>query len=213
MMNDVVLYDYWRSSASYRVRIALNQAGIDYRAVAVNLVEGAQLAEAHLKRNPQGLVPALEIDGLLMTQSLAMIEYIDETRGAGFLPDDAAGRARVRALAQLIAMDIHPVCNLNVVNRVVEISGGGEAAKVEWMQHFIRKGLAAFETLLDHPSTGRFCHGNRPGLADFCLVPQIYNAERWGADIADLKRIAAVRAECEKSPSFQRAHPDTVKPG
>lgn len=212
-MTDAVLYDYWRSSASYRVRIALNTAGIDYRAVSVDLVGGAQRATEHLERNPQGLVPALEIDGLLMTQSLAMIEYIDETRGAGFLPDDAASRSRVRALAQLIAMEIHPVCNLNVVNRVVELSGGGEAVKVEWMQHFIRKGLAALELLLGNPATSRFCHGDRPSMADFCLMPQIYNADRWGADITDLKRIAAIRAECEKLPAFQRAHPDAVKPG
>lgn len=212
-MTDAVLYDYWRSSASYRVRIALNTAGIDYRAASVDLVGGAQRANEHLARNPQGLVPALEIDGLLMIQSLAMIEYIDETRGAGFLPDDAAGRARVRALAQLIAMEIHPVCNLNVVNRVVELSGGGEAVKVEWMHHFIRKGLAAFEVLLDNPATGRFCHGDRPGMADFCMMPQIYNADRWGADITDLTRIAAIRAECEKLPAFRRAHPDAVKPG
>ena len=161
-MTDVVLYDYWRSSASYRVRIALNQAGIGYRSVVVDLLGGAQRSPAHLDRNPQGYVPALEIDGLLMTQSLAMIEYIDETRGAGFLPDDAAGRARARALSHVIAMDIHPVCNSNVMARVADLSGGREGAKEEWMRHYIRKGLAAFEVLLDNPATGRFCHGDRP---------------------------------------------------
>ncbi|PWW04166.1 maleylacetoacetate isomerase [Hoeflea marina] len=210
-MTDVVLYDYWRSSASYRVRIALNMAGIGYRSVAVDLVAGEQRSEPHLDRNPQGYVPALEIDGLLLTQSLAIVDYIDETRGCGFLPEDPAGRARTRALAHVIAMDIHPVCNSNVVARVAELTGGGDAAKVEWMRDFIRKGLVAFERLLDHPATGRFCHGDRPGVADFCLVPQLYNAERWGAQIADLGRIHAIRIECDRLQAFIRAHPDAAR--
>ena len=207
-MQTPVLYDYWRSSASYRVRISLNLAGVDYTPVVVDLLGKAHKGEAHLARNPQGLVPALDIDGLMLTQSLAIIEYLVETRGVPLLPDDAAGRARVRALAHAIAMDIHPVCNLNVVAHVMEITGGGDQARLEWMQHFIGQGLAAFEKLLDHRDTGTFCHGDGPGLADICLIPQIYNAERWGADISGLNRIQAIRAACDALPAFAEAHPD-----
>jgi len=203
-----ILYDYWRSTASYRVRIALNLAGIDYEAVVVDLLNGAHKNDEHLKRNPQGFVPALEIDGMMLTQSLAIIEYIIETRGVCLLPDDAAERARVRALAHCIAMDIHPVCNLSVVAHVMELTGGDDAVRVAWMQRFISQGLRAFETLLDHPATGKFCHGDAPGLADICLVPQIYNAERWGADTSGFKRIQAIRAACDQVPAFANAHPD-----
>ncbi|MDF1609020.1 maleylacetoacetate isomerase [Hoeflea sp. YIM 152468] len=208
MPDQPVLYDYWRSSASYRVRIALNLAGVDYRAVVVNLVEGVHKSAGHLARNPQGLVPALAIDGMMLTQSLAIIEYLVETRGVALLPDDAAGRARARALADSIAMDIHPVCNLSVVSHVMELTGGGDDARVAWMRKFISQGMNAFERLLDHPATGRFCHGDVPGIADLCLIPQIYNAERWGADISGLERIQAIRSACDQVPAFRNAHPD-----
>lgn len=207
-MDKPILYDYWRSSASYRVRIALNLAGIDYEPVVVNLLKGDHKAADNLKRNPQGLVPTLEIDGLVLTQSLAIIEYLVETRGVSLLPDDAADRARVRALADSIAMDIHPVCNLSVVGHVMELTGGGDAARQAWMQRFISQGLSAFEALLDHPATGKFCHGDVPGLADICLIPQLYNADRWGADISGLKRIQAIRLACDQLPGFANAHPD-----
>lgn len=203
-----VLYDYWRSSASYRVRIALNLAGVEYTPVVVDLLSKAHKSPEHLKRNPQGLVPALEIDGLMLTQSLAIIEYVIETRGVSLLPDDAAGRARVRALAHSIAMDIHPVCNMSVVAHLLELTGGGDAVRSAWMQKWIGAGLEAFEQMLDHPDTGTFCHGEAPGLADICLIPQIYNAERWGADISGLKRIQAIRKACDALPAFARAHPD-----
>jgi len=203
-----VLYDYWRSSACYRVRIALNLAGIDYTSVVVNLVDGSHTTAEHLERNPQGFVPALEIDGLMLTQSLAIIEYLVETRGVALLPDEPAERARVRALSHAIAMDIHPVCNLSVVGEVMRLSGGGDDVRVAWMQKFISKGLEAFEKLLDYPETGKFCHGDTPGLADICLIPQIYNAERWGADISGLERIQAIRAACDQLPAFANAHPD-----
>lgn len=207
-MDKPVLYDYWRSTASYRVRIALNLAGVDYTAVVVNLVRGDHKTAEHLARNPQGSVPALEIDGLMLTQSLAIIEYLIETRGVSLLPESAAERARVRALADCIAMDIHPVCNLSVVSHVMDLTGGGDAERVAWMQRFISKGLEAFERLLDHPATGKFCHGDAPGLADLCLIPQIYNAERWGADISGLARIQAIRSACGQLPAFINAHPE-----
>jgi maleylacetoacetate isomerase len=207
-MTKPVLYDYWRSSASYRVRIALNLLGIDYETVPVDLLKNEHKSPEHLARNPQGRVPVIDIDGLRLTQSLAIIEYLDETRpGSALLPPDPAGRARVRALALAIAADIHPVCNSGVAAHVMALTNGGEAARSAWMQKFIGEGLAAFEKLLDHPATGRFCHGDRPTLADLCLVPQVYNARRWRADISALARIGAIVDRCAELPSFKAAYP------
>jgi maleylacetoacetate isomerase len=154
----ITLYDYWRSSASYRVRIALNLLGLDYRAVPVNLLEAAHKAPENLARNPQGLVPTLEIDGLVLVQSLAILEYLNDTRG-GLLPADAAGKARVRAIADAIAMEIAPVCNLSVRNRVAQLSGGAVTAD-DWQRSIISNGFDAVERMLEAPQTGRFCHGD-----------------------------------------------------
>lgn len=215
-MTAAVLYDYWRSSASYRVRIALNLKGVAYRTVPVDLLAGEQRSAAHLARHPQGLVPLLEIDGRRLPQSLPIMEYLEETRPApAFLPADPVGRARVRALACAIAMEIHPVCNSSVVAHVEQLVGGGEATKIAWMQRYIGAGLAAFESLLAEselgPASGRFCHGDQPGLADCCLLPQLYNARRWGVELDGLTRIAAVEAACAEIDAFARAHPDAVK--
>jgi maleylacetoacetate isomerase len=208
---ETVLYDYWRSSAAYRVRIALNLIGLSYRQVAVDLLQGEQKEAANLARNPQGLVPTLEIDGRSLTQSLAIVEYLDETRNGGLLPPDAAGRARVRALAHAIAMEIHPICNLSVARHAAENSAGAITMQ-GWMQHFIDRGLRAVEAMLDHPATGRFCHGDRPGLADICLVPQIYNARRWEIDLDPLPIVRRIVAELDGHPAFADAHPDRHQP-
>ncbi|MGF6258310.1 maleylacetoacetate isomerase [Ensifer sp. LBL] len=208
-MSETVLYDYWRSSASYRVRIALNSLGESYRSAPVDLLAKAHKAPEHLARNPQGLVPVLEIDGERFTQSLAIIEYLSETRAdSSFLPSDAVGRQRVRMLSYAIAMDIHPVCNLGVVSHVMANAEDGEAARRNWMRKFIGEGLAAFERLLDHPATGRFCHGESPTMADFCLVPQVYNARRWDVDLSARPRLVAIDQNCAEIEAFARAHPD-----
>ncbi|WP_411036302.1 maleylacetoacetate isomerase [Shinella sp. BYT-45] len=213
MSDGIVLYDYWRSSASYRVRIALESLGLPYRRVPVDLLAGEQRAPEHRARNPQGLVPALTIDGRTLTQSLAIIEYLSETRpGARFLPADPPGRQRVRTLSYAIAMEIHAVCNTGVANHVLEITGGGEEVRAGWMKKFISDGLSAVEALLTDPATGTFCHGDTPTMADFCLVPQVYNAERWGADIAGLERVRRIAGTCRALPAFQAAHPEAVKP-
>jgi maleylacetoacetate isomerase len=199
MPDKIVLFDYWRSSSAYRVRIALNLLGLPYEARHVDLAAGEQRADGHLAVNPQGLVPALEIDGFRLTQSLAIIEYLDETRAAGFLPASPDARARARALAHAIAMEIQPVCNLRVT-----MEG--------WMQHFITLGLQGFEALLAQEPETTFCHGDRPGLADLCLVPQVYNARRWGVDLAAFPRLSALSARIEALPAVAAAHPDRVRP-
>lgn len=203
-----VLHDYWRSSASYRVRIALALKGIAYDRVPVDLVAGAQRGAANLAVNPQGLVPSLEIDGLVLTQSLAVIGYLDETRpDPPLLPRDPASRARVRAIALAVACEIHPLSNPSVLSRVEAL--GGADARAEWNRDNIARGLDSVERLLDHPGfTGRFCHGDAPGLADCTLIPQLYNAARWGVAYDHLTRIRAVAAACEGHPAFVAAHPD-----
>ncbi|MFC3529366.1 maleylacetoacetate isomerase [Paracoccus mangrovi] len=208
----VVLHDYWRSSASYRVRIALALKGIGYDRVAVDLVAGAQRGPAHLSLNPQGLVPALEIDGRVLTQSLAIIEYLDETRPAPpLLPRDEGARAHVRAVAQAIACEIHPLSNLVVLKRVEALAGPD--ARGQWNRDNIGAGLAAVEAMLDHPGfDGRFCHGDTPGLADCALIPQLYNATRWGVGFDHLSRIRAVAAHCAAHPAFAAARPELYDP-
>ncbi|GAA2878642.1 maleylacetoacetate isomerase [Aminobacter niigataensis] len=211
-MSETVLFDYWRSSASYRVRIALNMLGEEFRSVSVDLLAKDQKSPLHLARNPQGLVPVLDIDGHAFTQSLAIIEYLDETRAAGFLPPDPVGRQRVRQLSYAIAMEIHAVCNTGVVAELMRVAIDGEAARDAWMQKFIGDGMAAFEKLLDNPATGKFCHGDTPTMADFCLVPQVYNARRWNVDLSAMPRILDIAGRCEQLDAFAKAHPDRVKP-
>ncbi|MCP9482932.1 maleylacetoacetate isomerase [Shimia sp. CNT1-13L.2] len=211
-MTDTILYDYWRSSASYRVRIALNLAGIDYKAVSIDLVAGTHKSPEHIARNPQGLVPVLEIDGHRFTQSLAILDYLNDTRTLGLLPADPAAAAKVRSLAHSVAVDVHPVCNLGVVGHVSRLLPDQPEAKVDWMKHFITPGLAAFEALLADFDQSPFCCGDTPSLADVCLMPQLYNARRWGADFSDCARIQAVERACADHPAFADAYPDQLKP-
>ncbi|MCA2405659.1 maleylacetoacetate isomerase [Rhizobium leguminosarum bv. viciae 248] len=210
-MNEVVLYDYWRSSASYRVRIALNLLGVDYKTVPINLLDGAHKTPEYLALNPQGLVPTLVIDGKTLTQSLAIIEYLAETRPEyGLLPPDIADRQKVRALAYAVAMDIHPICNLHVVSHLMTMTGKADARE-EWMKHFISDGLGKLEAMIGE-ADGAFSFGDAPTMADLCLVPQVYNARRWGVELTAFKRIVAIDARCADLPAFQAAHPDPVKP-
>lgn len=207
-MDEVVLYDYWRSSAAYRVRIALNLKGIAYRAVPVDLLKGDHRGAANLARNPQGLVPTLEIDGLTLTQSLPIIEYLDETRPAvRLIPADPVARHRVRAIAAAIAMEIHPVCNLSVARHA---TGGEKGPMGEWMRTFIPKGLAAVEAMAAKGHKGGFIDGDAPGLADCCLIPQLYNARRWEVDLEPFPVLREVEAHCGSLNAFQAAHPDAV---
>jgi maleylacetoacetate isomerase len=210
-MTEVVLYDFWRSSASYRVRIALNLAGIAFRSEPIDLTKKAHKTPEHLARNPQGFVPVLEIDGHRLTQSLAILEYLDTTRDLGLLPKDPAARAHAQALAHAIAVDIHPVCNLQVAAHAVELTGS-EDTRAQWMQRFIRPGMQAFEQMLGGWDQSPFCCGDAPGLADICLMPQAYNADRWGARIDDLPRVTAVARACAAHPAFAAAHPDRFAP-
>jgi len=207
----MTLFDYWRSSASYRVRIALNLLGLTYQSVPVDLIKAEHRAADNIVRNPQGLVPTLQIDAMTLTQSLAIIEYLNDTHG-GLLPIDAAGRARVRALSYAIAMEIAPICNLSVRNHVAAASNGAISAD-DWQIHYINKGLMAFDAMLSDPATGRFCHGDQISMADLCLVPQIYNAERLGIDVASFPNIARIMAQLRDSPAVAAAHPDRVRPG
>jgi len=211
-MSDVVLYDYWRSSASYRIRIALNLAGISYTAVPVDLAAGAQQSHDHMARNPQGLVPVLDIDGHRFTQSLAILEYLNDTRGLALVPQDPAQAAHVRALAQSIAIDLHPICNLRVAKHAASLTPENADALPNWMAHFIAPGLDAFEKLLGAFTQTPFCHDDKPTLADICLMPQLYNAHRWNIDLSEWPKIRAIEAACAAHPAFADAYPDRVNP-
>lgn len=205
------LYGYFRSSAAYRVRIALNLKGLAYDQAPVNLVKGEQRGEDFLARNPQGLVPALVTDdGVRLSQSLAICEYLDERYPEpALLPVDAAGRARVRALALSVACEIHPLNNLRVLKYLTGELGVDEAAKMTWYRHWIAEGFAALEAQLSREAgSGDFCHGDTPGLADLCLVPQVFNAERFACDLAPYPRIRRIVANCRALDAFARAAPE-----
>ncbi|SFU87501.1 maleylacetoacetate isomerase [Pseudoduganella namucuonensis] len=205
------LYTYFRSSAAYRVRIALNLKALPYEAVPVHLLRdgGEQLGAAFRAVNPGALLPALEDGDTTVTQSLAIMEYLEERHPlVPLLPADAAGRARVRGLAMDIACDTHPLGNLRVLKYLVHTLKLDEEAKLEWLRHWMGLGLATVEEHLARDvATGRFCHGDTPSMADCCLVPQVFNARRFGLDLESYPNIARVDANCAALPAFQAAHP------
>lgn len=205
------LYTYFRSSAAYRVRIALNLKGLPYEAVPVHLLRngGEQRQADYLALNPAGLVPALEDGGALLTQSLAIIEYLDETHPQPpLLPGDALGRARIRALAQAIACDIHPINNLRVLQYLSRELGASEEQKTAWYRHWVEEGLAAVEAMLAQaPRSGRFCFGDTPTLADICLVPQVFNAQRFKCNTAHIPTVLRIAEACEALEAFRLAAP------
>lgn len=212
MASDRVLYGYWRSSAAYRARIALNLKGLAYDTHPVHLVKdgGEQHTESFRSLNPQELIPCLVDGGHVLTQSMAIVEYLDEAYPeVPLLPRDAAGRARVRALAQLVACDIHPLGNLRVLQYLGTHLGADDAVKAEWSRHWIGEGFRALETLLaNSPDTGRFCHGDTPTMADICLVPQHYNAVRWKLPLEAYPTIQRVVQACASLEAFAAAVPE-----
>ena len=205
------LYNYFRSSASYRVRIALQIKGLAYDCLPVHLVKGEHKDPQYASRIGDALVPTLVTDGgTALSQSMAIIEYLDETHPTpALLPATPLARARVRALAQMVACDIHPLNNLRVLQyleREWDIPADGREA---WARHWMEQGLDAFEALVaDNPATGQFCHGDAPGLADCCLVPQLYNARRFGLDVARWATLARIEQACQALPAFAAAAPE-----
>jgi maleylacetoacetate isomerase/maleylpyruvate isomerase len=202
------LHTYFRSSAAFRVRIALNLKGLDWEPEVVWLPAGEHLADPYRSINPQALVPTLVDGDLRLSQSLAIIEYLDETRpGMKLLPVDAPGRARVRSLSMLVASEIHPVNNLRVLKYLKRELGQDEAGIAKWYRHWCDEGLAAFERQLADGATGRYCHGDSVTMADVCLVPQIFNARRYETRVEQYPRTLQVFDECMKLEAFQRAEP------
>lgn len=206
----VRLYDFWRSSAAYRVRIALNLKGIAYVSVPTSLPAGEQRDPAYLSKNPQGLVPMLEIDGLCLNQSLAIMDYLDaRAPEPPFVPKDPAARSKVLAMALVISADIHPINNLRVLKYLKDKMGQEQAAIDDWYRHWVNEGFVALEAMAD-PAIA-FLGGDAPGFADICLVPQMYNARRFDTPLDAYPNLVRIDAACTALPPFKAAHPDAVK--
>jgi len=204
------LYNYFRSSASYRVRIAASLKGLSYEYVSINLTHGESRTPAYEALNPLGRVPALEADGKTLGQSLAICEYLEETHpNPPLLPSDPAGRARVRAIALAVACEIHPIGGGRAQAYLGRVLKASEDQRAEWGRYWTTEGFRAIEAMLtDSPDTGRFCHGDTPTLADAFLVPQVYNAERSGVDMTLFPTIRRICEECGKLEAFDRARPE-----
>jgi maleylacetoacetate isomerase len=208
------LHSYWRSSASFRVRIGLNLKGLAYEYVPVHLMRGGgeQFGAAYRALNPQARVPTLEVDGQVLTQSMAILEWLDEAypQPPQLLPADAFGRARVRSLAQLIVADIQPLQNTSVVRYLKEKHAFSDKDNADWLKEWIGRGLTALEArLAAERQTGRYCHGDAPTLADACLVPQCYASRRFGVDPEIYPTIYAIERACLALPAFRDAGPDS----
>jgi len=210
-VNDVTLYDYFRSSAGYRVRIALNLKRVAHERVEVALLKGEQRAADHLTRNRQGLVPALALsNGMVLTQSLAILDWLDSAYPEPRLfPVDPLARAQAMAQALVIVADIHPIDNLRVLQRLESQFGADAAQKADWYRHWIALGLEALEA--NAPAYGHF-GGNAPGVVDCCLIPQLYNARRFELDLSSWPKLVAIDARCSVLPAVADAHPDRVAP-
>jgi maleylacetoacetate isomerase len=209
-MSEIILFDYWRSSASYRVRIVLNLKGVPYRAIPTSLLDGDHKAAEYVARNPQGFVPMLHIDGHDLTQSLAIIDYLDaKYPDPPMVSPDPAMRAKTLAQALVIAADIHPINNLRVLGRLKSQFGADDAAVADWYRHWIVEGFAALEAMA--PEDGLF--GNDlPNLADVCLVPQMANARRFETPLDAFPKLVRIDAELRRIEAFAKAAPEAVKP-
>jgi maleylacetoacetate isomerase len=207
-MSETILYGYWRSSATYRTRIALNLKNVSYKTVGVHLLKDEHVQPAHLARHPSGRVPILEIDGHRIGQSMAMIDYLDETRPEPpLLPRDPATRARVRDLKDQIVADIHPLNNTSTLARLRSQFGADDAAIASWYEHWIVRGFSVLEQML--PSTGNVCVGSRPTLADIVLVPQVANARRYPQiDLKQFPNILRIDVALRQTKAFHDAAPD-----
>jgi maleylpyruvate isomerase len=208
----MILYGYGLSSASFRVRIALALKNLQYSSINKNLRAGEHRLSEFLRINVQGFVPALGLDdGAVLTQSVAIIEYLDEIHpDPPLLPSEPLGKARVRALTQAITCDIHPLNNLRVLRYLEEKLNLDKQTRDLWYRHWVQVGFDALERwLVRDPATGRYCHGDTPTLADICLVPQVFNARRFAVDMNPYPRILAIEAACKELPAFQTAAPET----
>ena len=202
------LYTYFRSSAAFRVRIALNLKGVAVEPAFVHLAKGEHLQPAYRAVNPQGLVPALQVDGALLAQSIAIMEYLEETYPQPrLLPADPLGRARVRSLSLIVACEIHPLNNPRALKYVKNVLGHSQDEVDAWYRHWIADGLAKLEAELARPGTGRYSHGDAPTMADCCLVPQIFNAQRFNCDLAPYPAVMRVFEACMQLEAFDRAQP------
>jgi maleylacetoacetate isomerase len=205
----VKLYSYFRSSAAYRLRIALNLKGLDYQYVEVNLLQGEQKSEEYLARNPQGLVPAMELPGGdTVGQSVALLEWLEESHPQPqLLPADPIERARVRSVVNIIACDIHPICNIAVTNYLKERHDAQRDDIIAWYQHWMHRGFQAAEQVLSK-NDSRYCFAEQPCMADVCLVPQVYNARRFNIPLQAFPNIERVVHNCNQLAAFQDAAPE-----
>jgi len=208
-MSDFILHNYFRSSTSFRVRAALNLKGLNYDYMSYHLRKGEQRSEPFLQLNPQGLVPALEIPGAVLTQSLAIIEYLDEVYpDPALLPGDALGRARVRSLAMIIGCDIHPINNLRVLGELRIGFGADDEVVTKWFRKWVAASFEPLEArLASEPETGQFCHGNSVGLADICLVGQVINNDRFNVDTSPYPTIQRIYDACVELDAFKASVP------
>ena len=214
-MSALKLYEYWRSSAAYRLRIALNLKGVAFESAAVNIAPGGdeQFGEAYKAVNPQMRVPSIEADGKVASQSMAILEWIEETwPEPALLPSDPWARLQVRAFADVIACDIHPLNNLSVLGKLREDFGADKDAIGSWYRDWIIRGFTALEAQASKASRAGFLFGDQPGLAEICLVPQMYNARRFETPLEAFPRLVEIDAKCAEIYAFQRAAPEAVKP-